>query len=78
PILCEGVPLAPEVVFGVYAFPAGEAAPRDVLRRLFNAAADARGSAAPVAAYDESQDLAHQRRFRLLNDIREALAGSDQ
>ncbi len=72
-VLCAGIPLTPDPVFGVCAFQLGAVAPRDVLRRMFNAAADARNNGDSVAAYDEGHDLAHRRRFLLLNDIGSAL-----
>jgi EAL domain-containing protein (putative c-di-GMP-specific phosphodiesterase class I) len=51
---------------------------RDVLRRLFNAADDARKSGAHVASYNEVGDRAHARSFALISDMREALSESGQ
>lgn len=77
-ITCAAIPLTPEPVFGVYTFQVDAAAPRDVLRRLFNAADDARSSGEQAATYNEGQDLAHQRRFQLLNEIGPALKHPDE
>jgi EAL domain-containing protein (putative c-di-GMP-specific phosphodiesterase class I) len=58
---------------GVYAFQTDGVTPRDVLRRLYNAADDARNTGKPVASYNEMRDHAHARSFMLLSDMREAL-----
>jgi EAL domain-containing protein (putative c-di-GMP-specific phosphodiesterase class I)/GGDEF domain-containing protein len=78
PISCAGIPITPDPAIGVCVFRAGEVKPRDVLRRLFNAADDARICGQPVAAYSEARDHAHARSFMLLNDIRRALAREDE
>lgn len=78
PISCSGVPVTPDPAVGVYEFRTDDVVPRDVLRRLFNAAADARDSAGLVAAYDKVRDQAHSRSFVLLTDIRHALDHADE
>jgi EAL domain-containing protein (putative c-di-GMP-specific phosphodiesterase class I) len=75
PVVCAGIPVTPAPVVGVYEFMADQVAPRDVLRRLFSAADDAREASVPVAAYNELRDRANARSFSLLNDVRDALEG---
>lgn len=78
PILCAGIPVTPDPAIGSYEFVVGDARPRDVLRRLFNAADDAREAGRGCASYDEIRDRAHARSFRLLSDLRHALARPDE
>jgi EAL domain-containing protein (putative c-di-GMP-specific phosphodiesterase class I) len=72
-IPCSGIPVSADPVVGAYAFQTNAVSPRDVLRRLFNAADDARTSGRLVASYNEIHDRAHARSFRLLSDMRDAL-----
>jgi len=72
-IPCSGIPVSADPVVGAYAFQTDAVSPRDVLRRLFNAADDARTSGRVIASYNEIRDRAHTRSFRLLSDMREAL-----
>jgi predicted signal transduction protein with EAL and GGDEF domain len=72
-IPCSGIPVSADPVVGAYAFQTDVVSPRDVLRRLFNAADDARTSGRVIASYNEIRDRAHTRSFRLLSDMREAL-----
>jgi EAL domain-containing protein (putative c-di-GMP-specific phosphodiesterase class I)/GAF domain-containing protein len=72
-ISCAGIPVSPDPVIGIYAFQTDAVAPRDVLRRLFNAADDARTSGRLIASYNEIRDQAHARSFTLLTDMRDAL-----
>jgi hypothetical protein len=72
-IPCSGIPVSADPVVGAYAFQTNSVSPRDVLRRLFNAADDARTSGRTVASYNEIHDRAHARSFRLLSDMRDAL-----
>jgi EAL domain-containing protein (putative c-di-GMP-specific phosphodiesterase class I)/GGDEF domain-containing protein len=72
-IACSGIPVSPDPVMGVYAFQTDAVTPRDVLRRLFNAADDARTTGRLVASYNEIRDQAHARSFMLLSDMRDAL-----
>ena len=78
PISCVGIPVTPDPVIGVYEFRVGAVRPRDVLRRLFSAADDARHSGRPVSSYNESRDQAHARSFQLLGEIRTALSEKTQ
>jgi EAL domain-containing protein (putative c-di-GMP-specific phosphodiesterase class I) len=78
PIDCGGIPVRPDPAIGVYEFCSGEVKPRDVLRRLYNAVDDARGSGSVVAAYNERHDHAHVRRFQLLSGLSDALHAPDQ
>ncbi len=68
-ISCAGIPVTPYPAIGVYHFQMGEVTPRDVLRCLFNAAADARRSGRANASYSEADDRAYARSFTLLNDM---------
>jgi len=73
------VPISPDPVIGIYRFALGDVkSSRDVLRRLFSAADDARKSSAPIASYNEMIDRAHARSFTLISDMRDALVGADQ
>jgi EAL domain-containing protein (putative c-di-GMP-specific phosphodiesterase class I) len=72
-IPCSGIPVSADPVVGAYAFQTDAVSPRDVLRRLFNAADDARTSGRAIASYNEMHDRAHTRSFRLLTDVRDAL-----
>jgi EAL domain-containing protein (putative c-di-GMP-specific phosphodiesterase class I)/GGDEF domain-containing protein len=72
-IPCSGIPVSADPVVGAYGFQTNAVGPRDVLRRLFNAADDARTSGRVIASYNEIHDRAHTRSFRLLSDMREAL-----
>ena len=78
-ISCSGVPITPDPATGVYVFRLGDVQnSRDVMRRLFNAADDARKNGRQVAAYNEIGDRAHARSFRLISDMRDALAEDGQ
>lgn len=73
------VPISPDPVVGAHVFSLDDVKnSRDVLRRLFNAADDARESAARIAFYSETVDRAHARSFALIGDMREALNQSGQ
>jgi EAL domain-containing protein (putative c-di-GMP-specific phosphodiesterase class I) len=76
-LLFSGVPVNLDPVMGAYVFPLSAVEnPRDTMRRLFNAADDARETGRRLAFYTEVGDRAHIRSFRLVNDMREALAGA--
>ena len=78
-ILYSDIPISADPVIGVHAFALGDVKnSRDVLRRLFNAADDARKSGAHVASYNEIGDRAYARSFALIGDMREALTESGQ
>jgi len=72
-ISSAGIPVTPDAVIGVYRFQTETVAPRDVLRRLFNAADDARKTGRLVATYNEARDQAYARSFMLLGDMCDAL-----
>jgi EAL domain-containing protein (putative c-di-GMP-specific phosphodiesterase class I)/GGDEF domain-containing protein len=78
PMDCGGVPIRAQPALGVYTFSPGEVKARDVLRRLYSAADDARGGRMPTAVYDEGQDRRHARRFQLLVSLAAALQAPDQ
>lgn len=76
-LLFCGVPVNLDPVMGVYVFALSAVEnPRDIMRRLFNAADDARKTGRCLAFYTEMGDRAHARSFRLINDMRDALTGS--
>lgn len=68
-IACAGIPVTPNPVLGFYRFQMRKETPRDVLRRLFNAADDARHLGRGSAVYSESDDQAYARSFTLLSDM---------
>lgn len=73
------MPISPDPVIGIYRFTLGEVEnSRDVLRRLFSAADDARKSTVRIASYNEMIDRAHARSFTLISDMRDALEESGQ
>jgi EAL domain-containing protein (putative c-di-GMP-specific phosphodiesterase class I)/GGDEF domain-containing protein len=77
-VLFSGVPVNLDPVVGAYVFPLSAVQePRDIMRRLFNAADDARKTGRPIAFYTETGDRAHARSFRLVNDMRDALERAD-
>ncbi len=73
PIFSANIPVMPDPVIGVYEFQTDAASPRDVLRRLFSAADDARKGGRIVASYSELRDQAYARSFMLLSDLTQAL-----
>lgn len=68
-IACAGIPVTPNPVMGLYRFQMRNETPRDVLRRLFNAAADARRLGRGSAVYSPTDDQAYARSFTLLSDM---------
>jgi GGDEF domain-containing protein len=78
PIDCDGIPVRAVPAIGVYTFRPADVKPRDVLRRLYNAAEDARDDGALTASYDPDHDRIHARRFQLLGSLSEALRADDQ
>ncbi len=78
-ISSSSVPINPDPVMGVYVFRLGDVKDsRDVMRRLFNATDDARNNGGKIASYNELGDQAHARSFRLISDMRDALAEPNQ
>jgi EAL domain-containing protein (putative c-di-GMP-specific phosphodiesterase class I) len=78
PIDCGGVPVLAVPVIGHHVFLAGQETPRDILRRLFSAAEDARMAGVSMAQYDAAQDERHRRSFALVSDFHVALQTADQ
>jgi EAL domain-containing protein (putative c-di-GMP-specific phosphodiesterase class I)/GGDEF domain-containing protein len=78
PILSDHVPVALDPVFGIYDLVPADVPPRDVLRRLVIALAQARTDGTSRARFDPLQEERSARRFRLLNDFAAALAAPDQ
>src|ERR1700733_11989779 len=73
------VPISPDPIMGAYVFALRDVEnSRDVLRRLFSAADDARKSGVRTAFYNEIVDRAHARSFALIGDMRAALADTGQ
>lgn len=66
------------VAIGVRPFILGEVAADDVLRGASSAAQDARREDGAIAVYSSSNDMAHRRRYRLLEDFGAALEADDQ
>jgi GAF domain-containing protein len=66
------------VAIGVRPFILGEVAADDVLRGASSAAQDARREDGAIAVYSSSNDMAHRRRYRLLQDFGAALEADDQ
>jgi EAL domain-containing protein (putative c-di-GMP-specific phosphodiesterase class I) len=73
------VPISLDPIMGAYVFAFRDVEnSRDVLRRLFSAADDARKSGVRIAFYSEIVDRAHARSFALIGDMRAALADTGQ
>lgn len=70
--------MTPDPAFGLYAYAAGEVAPRDAFRRLADACEDARTSEAARASYCAARDEQNARSFRILNDFSAALCAPGQ
>ena len=78
PVTCDGVPLTPDLAFGLARSTAGGTAPRDVLRQLGAACDDARAAQVPARSFDRKRDAGHARSFALVNDFANALRGTDE
>ncbi|SFS09930.1 putative bifunctional diguanylate cyclase/phosphodiesterase [Sphingomonas jatrophae] len=63
---------------GLTPFIAGVTQPATVLRTAHSAAQEARSSPTMLSVYSAAADIAHQRRFRLLNDFASALEQEGQ
>jgi EAL domain-containing protein (putative c-di-GMP-specific phosphodiesterase class I)/GGDEF domain-containing protein len=74
----DGVPVSAHAVIGIVPFLLGDTTPRDVLRRAFGAALDAREAEVKVEVHSPAKDEQHHRRFKLLVGIREALIAPNQ
>ena len=65
-------------VIGLMPFALGTITPAQVLRSVYGAAHDARDAGRSVGIFSTVLDDAHQRRYALLNGLREALVSTDQ
>jgi EAL domain-containing protein (putative c-di-GMP-specific phosphodiesterase class I)/GAF domain-containing protein len=74
----SGIPVTPNPAMGIHTFRLGELAPRDLLRRLFGAAADARETGQLFATYNEIDDQVHARGFEVLSGLQAALDGQGE
>jgi EAL domain-containing protein (putative c-di-GMP-specific phosphodiesterase class I)/GGDEF domain-containing protein len=74
----DGVPVSAHAVIGIVPLLLGDTTPRDVLRRAFGAALDAREAEVKVEVHSPAKDEQHHRRFKLLVGIREALIAPNQ
>jgi len=74
----SNVSLVITAAIGVSPFITGITPPRDVLRTMQNAALDARAAHSGISVYSSSKDIAHRRRFALLNDFGSALEQPQQ
>jgi len=74
----DGVPVSAHAVIGIVPFRLGDTTPRDVLRKAFGAALDAREAEVKVEVHSPAKDEQHHRRFKLLVGIREALIAPNQ
>ncbi|MHA6719818.1 putative bifunctional diguanylate cyclase/phosphodiesterase [Sphingomonas sp. RS6] len=66
------------VAIGVRPFRVGEVGADDLLRGAASAAQDARKADGAIALYCASSDIAHRRKYQLLQDFGAALEASDQ
>lgn len=78
PVLCNSVEIATSPAFGIS--PAGypHRSGYDALRAALNSSQQARETGVPFAIYSKEGDVATNRRFRYLVDIKEALHRDDQ
>jgi EAL domain-containing protein (putative c-di-GMP-specific phosphodiesterase class I)/GGDEF domain-containing protein len=73
PITCQDIPISTRIGVGVYTLPIGRIMPAEALRGALAAAQDSRSRPEGVARYNRLSDMAHQRSFTLLSDLRQAL-----
>ena len=78
PLVCSGIPVTINAVFGISPFELSGSATQDVLRTAIAAAHDARELELEHAAYSPASDDANRRRFTLLTDMRTALKQTDE
>ena len=78
PVICNGIPVPVNAVFGVSPFRLADSSPHEVVRTAVGAAHDAREAEIEYAVYSPASDEANHRRFALLTDIRRALSETDQ
>lgn len=73
PLLCNDIPVALSVAFGIAPFVLDRTDPGDAIRAAISAAQEAREAGMVHAVYDQASDAANRRRFDLLTDFRTAL-----
>ncbi len=78
PIICKGIPIMMNAVFGVSLFSLGDLTAQDALRTALSAVQDARQAEAEYSVYSSASDEASQRRLTLLIDMGDALVQHDQ
>ncbi len=78
PITCQDIPISTRIGVGVYTLPIGRIMPAEALRGALAAAQDSRARPEGVARYNRLSDMAHQRSFTLLSDLRQALTRSGE
>ncbi|WP_375262557.1 EAL domain-containing protein [Palleronia sp.] len=74
----SSVRFAVDTVIGVTPIVLGTTSPRDILRRAYSAAQDARATGNIISVYSPDRDRVHARRFELLSDFGAALEAPDQ
>jgi len=78
PVLCDGIPIDTAVGVGLRPLPAGSPARAEDLRAALASAQESRSVPRGWAWYDKRADDAHVRAFRLLTDIKVALASETE
>ena len=78
PIDLGNIPIRSRVGVGIVDLEAATNDPSETLRAALTAAQDSRHQQIPFAHYDAKTDSAHQRAFRILTDIPDALNADDQ
>lgn len=76
-LTCGGVPIVLDAAIGIYEFDPTQTLPRDALRRLLIACAEAREGEGQAHYASEQEELG-ARRFALINDFAIALHATDQ
>lgn len=77
PVRCHSIAIRTRIGIGIAPLP-GDADPTEALRAALTAAQESRRRPDGVAEYDRGSDQAHQRAFRLLHDLEQALKGQGQ
>ena len=78
PIVCAGIPISASVAIGVAQFPEDSASANGLIHAAIAAVHDARTQKVEWIRYDSSTARADERDFRLLADLRAALATDGQ
>lgn len=77
PLACRGLPVATRAGIGLVDWNSGSGGAPDMLRSALVAAQESRATPQGWARYCRKADEAHQRAFRLLTDLRSAVAQDD-